>query len=51
MLNNRITKQILKGSLSGRRPAGKPRNSCEDEVWKNAVNCSIQNNGLQQQDM
>jgi len=37
MLNNRITKQILKGSLRGRGPAGKPRNKCEVEVWKKAI--------------
>jgi hypothetical protein len=37
MLNNKITKKILEGSLRGRRPAGKPRNRCEDEVWKEAI--------------
>jgi hypothetical protein len=37
MLNNRSTKQILKGSLRGRGPDGKPRNRCEDEVWKKAI--------------
>jgi hypothetical protein len=37
MLNNRITKQILKGNLRGRGPAEKPRSSCEDEVCKKAT--------------
>jgi hypothetical protein len=41
MLKNRITEEILKGSLRGRGPAGKPRNRCEDEVWKKVIKLLI----------
>ena len=32
MLDNRIPQRVLKGSLGGRRPAGRPRNRWEDDV-------------------
>jgi hypothetical protein len=37
MLDNRIPKRILEGSLEERRPAGKPSNRCEDKMWKYAT--------------
>jgi hypothetical protein len=37
IFDNRIPKWFLEGSLGGRRPAGKPRNRYEDEVWKDAT--------------
>jgi hypothetical protein len=37
MLDNRIPKRILEGSLGGRRLDGKPRNRWKDEVWNDGA--------------